>query len=182
MGVEDNNNNNSKLKQNDRKVAEHLVFLKEVVQEFRNSGEPEEELLQVGYIGLLNAINLYQENQQDTFQQYAGNLIRGEIRNHIREKNKKISIPDWLSVIINNLLNKMLTDYQKQYHRFPDFTELSQMLDLSPEVLKEALKARKAALEVSIDQQRRKTVDLQEPLDIAKIKKEINKKGHGKLR
>lgn len=168
--------NNSQPNHSSNKIEENLAFLKEVVQEFQNSGEPEEELMQVGYIGLLNAVNLYQEQQQDTFQQYAGNLIRGEIRNHIREKNKKVDIPDWLSVIINKLLNQMLTAYRKQYNKFPSLAELSQMLELSPEILKEALKARKAVLEVSIDQQRRSTIDLQEPLDIVKIKKGINKK------
>lgn len=167
---------NSQPNHDSNKIEENLAFLKEVVQEFQNSGEPEEELMQVGYIGLLNAVNLYQEHQQDTFQQYAGNLIRGEIRNHIREKNKKVDIPDWLSVIINKLLNQMLTAYRKQYNKFPSLAELSQMLELSPEILKEALKARKAVLEVSIDQQRRSTIDLQEPLDIVKIKKGINKK------
>jgi RNA polymerase sigma-B factor len=168
--------NNFQPNCNSNKIEENLAFLKEVVQEFQNSGEPEEELMQVGYIGLLNAVNLYQEHQQDTFQQYAGNLIRGEIRNHIREKNKKVDIPDWLSVIINKLLNQMLTAYRKQYNKFPSLAELSQMLELSPEILKEALKARKAAVEVSIDQHRRSTIDLQEPLDIVKIRKEINKR------
>ena len=171
---------NSKPNPNGKKAEENLAFLKEVVQEFQNSGESEEELMQVGYIGLLNAVNLYQDGQRDSFQQYARHLICGEIRNYIREKNRKIDIPDWLSIIINKLLNQMLTAYRKQYNKFPSFTELSQMLELSPEILKEALKARKAALEVSIDQHRRSTIDLQEPLDIVKIKKEINKRGHGK--
>ncbi len=168
--------NSAKQSNNGKNIEEHLNFLREVVQEFENSGEPEEELLQAGYIGLLNAVNLYQKDQDTTFKQYARHLICGEIRNYIREKNKRVEVPDWLSVMINKLLNQMLAAYRKQFNKFPDINELSEMLELSPEILKEALKARKAAQEISIDQQRRKEVDLHEPIDISKIRKEIKKR------
>jgi RNA polymerase sigma-B factor len=173
-------NSSSEQSNIDKKIEEHLDFLREIVQEFQNSGEPEEELLQVGYIGLLNAANLYQINQSIAFQEYARILICGEIRNYIREKNKKVDVPDWLSIMINKLLNQMLTAYRKQFNRFPDIKELSEMLDLSPEILKEALKARKAAQEVSIDARRRKKIDLQDTIDIIKIKQEIKKRRYKK--
>jgi len=175
-------NNNPAPDPHEALVTKHLDFLKEIVQEFLNSGEPEEELMQAGYIGLLNAANLYQEQQSETFEQYSRHLICGEIRHYIREKNKKNEIPDWLSVMINKLLNQMLTAYRRQHNTFPDFSELAEMLDLSPEILKEALKARKAVQEVSIDQKRRNNIDFKTSLDIAKIKREIDKKGYGKLR
>ncbi len=158
----------------------HMALLRNIVQEFRNSGEPEEELMQAGYIGLLNAVNLYKKELNLTFPEYARHLICGEIRNYIREKNKKIKVPDWLSTMINKLLNQMLTAYRKQHNRFPTISELSGMLDISPEILQEALKARKAVQEVSIDQKRRKEIDLQEPIDITKIRKEIKKRRYQK--
>ena len=169
---------NSEQNNNNKKVEEHLDYLKEIVQDFLHSGEPEEELLQAGYIGLLNAVNLYQKQQNIPFETYARNLICGEIRNYIREKNRKTEIPNWLSVMINKLLNQMLAAYRKQFDRFPTIDELSEMLELSPEILKEALKARKAAQEVSIDQKRRAEVDLQDPIDIARIRQEIKKRRH----
>ena len=170
---------NSEQNNNSKKVEEHLDFLKEVVQDFLNSGESEEELLQAGYIGLLNAVNLYQKQQNIPFEIYARHLICGEIRNYIREKNKKVEVPDWLSVMINKLLNQMLAAYRKQFDRFPTINELSEMLELSPEILKEALKARKAAQEISIDQKRRAEVDLQDPIDIVRIRQEIKKRRYG---
>ena len=167
---------NSGQNNNSRKVEEHLDYLKEIVQDFLHSGESEEDLMQAGYIGLLNAVNLYQKEQDITFKEYANHLICGEIRNYIREKNRRVEVPDWLSVMINKLLNQMLAAYRKQFNKFPDINELSEMLELSPDILKEALKARKAAQEISIDQKRRKEIDLQEPIDINRIKKEINKR------
>jgi RNA polymerase sigma-B factor len=170
--IEDNNNNG-------KKIDQHMEILKNVVTEFHNSGETEEELMQAGYIGLLNAINLYQSKIGLSFEEYANRLIAGEIRHYIREKNKKIKVPDWLSVMMNKLLNQMLMAYRKEYHKFPDFHELSQMMDLSPEMLKEAMKARETVYEVSIDAKRRKK-DMQEPIDIDKIKKELKKRKNDK--
>ncbi len=169
-------NNNSGHSNNKKEIEQHLDFLKEIVREFENSGEPEEELLQAGYIGLLNAINLYHKQKNITFDIYARHLICGEIRSYIREKNRKTEIPDWLSVMINKLLNQMLAAYRKQFDKFPDIEELSEMLDLSPDILKEALKARKAAQEISIDQKRRAEVDLCDPVDVARIRQEIKKR------
>jgi RNA polymerase sigma-B factor len=174
--IEEVANSSTEQSNNGKIIEEHLDFLREIVQEFQNSGESEEVLLQAGYIGLLNAVNLYQKQQNITFQEYARNLICGEIRNYIRGKNKKVDVPDWLSIMINKLLNQMLTAYRKQFNKFPNINELSEMLDLSPEILKEALKARKAAQEVSIDKKRRKDIDLQGPIDINKIKREIKKR------
>lgn len=168
------NNNNGKL------IEENMDLLKKIVQEFKNSGESEEELLQAGYIGLLNAVNLYHPDSSSSFQDYASHLIAGEIRNYVREKNKKAKIPEWLSILINKLLNQMLSAYRSQFNRFPTINELSEMLELSPDILKEALKARKAVQEISIDQKRREEIDLQEPINISKIKKEINKRKYGK--
>lgn len=173
-------NYDSHSNHNGENIEEHLDFLREVVSEFHNSGEPEEELLEAGYIGLLNAVNLYQKEQTITFQEYARYLISGEIRHYIREKHRKIKVPDWLSLMMNKLLNQMLTSYRKQYNKFPDFGELSEMLGLSPDILKEALKAREAVQEVSIDQKRRNEVDIKEPIDVSKIRREMKKRGHEK--
>jgi len=79
--------------------------------------------------------------------------------------------------MMNTLLNQMLAAYRQQHNQFPDFQELSEMLDLSPEMLKEALKAREAVLEVSIDQKRRE-YDIKEPLDTEKIEKSMKRRGH----
>ena len=162
---------------NGKDATEYLYILEEVVLEFKNSGEPEQELSQVGYIGLLNAVNLYQNQQEFTFQEYARQLIAGEIRHYIREKNRKVKLPDWLTVMMNKLLNQMLVAYYKQHNQFPDIQELSEMLDLSPEILKEALKAREAVLEVSIDQKRRQ-YDVNEPPDIDRINKALKSIKH----
>lgn len=167
-----NSNNDEKI----RDIEEYKYLLEETVKEFQNSGEKEDDLLQAGYIGLLSSVNLYSNENDEVFKSKAKNLISGEIRNYIREKYKKVKIPKWLTML-NDLVNRVIVAYYREFNKFPDFKELSQMLNLSPKGLEEALKARDSVIRVSIDKNRRKR-DIKDTPDILKIKKEIKRKGN----
>jgi len=168
--IEKKNNNQG----NGNNIEKHLPLLEKVVDEFENSGETKEKLMQVGYIGLINAVNLHKNKKGITFNDYAKNLIAGEIRHYIREKHKKVKIPEWLEMI-NRYIDKVMIVYKEKYNKFPSFRELSRILKISPEGLKEALKARESVHKVSIDKERR-NFDIKEPPDITKIKKEMKRK------
>jgi RNA polymerase sigma-B factor len=168
-------NNSSNQNHKEKKIIEDNIYLlDEVVEEFQNSGEPEEQLKQAGYLGLLNAINLYYNRGNEIFRKQAKYLIAGEIRNYIRQKHKKVKVPEWLKMI-NNLIDQILVSYHKKFKKFPNIKELSQMLNMSPEGLEETLKAREAVHKVSIDKDRR-TIDITESPDTRKIKKVKKKK------
>ena len=156
---------------NGNNIEKYLPLLEKIVKEFENSGENKEVLKQVGYIGLINAINLFQNRKEISFDDYARNLIAGEIRHYIREKYKKVKIPGWINMI-NHFIDNILIAYKHKYKKFPSFTELSDILNISPEGLKEALKAREPVHKVSIGQKRR-DLDIKELPDISKIKKEM---------
>jgi len=160
-----------------RKAEDYMFLLEETVKEFKNSGEQLEKLRQAGYLGLLNSINLHDTKNDEIFQKDTRHLIAGEIRSYIRGKHKKVKVPAWLKVI-NNIIDRVLIAYYRQFKKYPDINELSQLINLSPEGLKEALKARESVHKVSIDEKRR-AVDIKEPPDYAKIKKEMKRKGNG---
>ena len=160
-----------------RKAEDYMFLLEETVKEFKNSGESSEELRQAAYLGLLNSINLYDAQDDEIFQKKARHLIAGEIRNYIRGKHKKVKVPAWLKMM-NHLIDRVLIAYYRQFKKYPDIKELSRLTNMSPEGLKEALKARESVHKVSIDEKRR-AVDIKEPPDYAKIKKEMKRKGNG---
>jgi len=168
----DNSNNNGKIK-----VKDYIVLLEETVKEFKNSGESSEELRQAAYLGLLNSINLHDAQDDEIFQKKARYLMAGEIRHYIREKHKKVKVPTWLKMM-NHLIDRAMISYYRQFKKYPDIEELSRILNISPEGLKEALKARESVHKVSIDEKRR-AGDIKEPPDYAKIKKEMKRKGNG---
>lgn len=157
-----------------RMVEDQLFILNEVVNDFMNSGESAENLKKAGYIGLLNAIHLYQNEEEELFQRHARQLIAGEIRHYIREKYKKVEVPVWLEAL-NKYINQVILKYHQEFKRYPDIQDLSKLTNLSVEALEEALKARESVHQVSIDQNRR-MLDIQKMPDFKKIKKEIKQK------
>lgn len=169
-------NSNSNQNHKEKEIIEdNFYLLDEVLEEFQNSGEQLEQLKQAGYMGLLNSINLYYNQGEEIFKAKARHLIAGEMRNYIRQKNKKVKVPEWLKMI-NNLIDQILVSYHKKFKKFPNLKELSRMLNMSPEGLEETLKAREAVYKVSIDKDRR-AIDITESPDTKKIKKAIKKKG-----
>jgi len=139
----------------DAQIIEYQPLVKSIAYKFKNSGEPLEDLEQVGYIGLINAINLYNKNQGIKFITYATWLISGEIRHYIRDKHQVIKIPDWM-LKLNKRIDEFIISYKKENNKFPSLSEISEKFNLTEEGIKEILKAREAVQIVSLDQEQRK--------------------------
>ena len=93
----------------DRK--KHLIYLgivetaMEYVKKIANgvaiqSGISCEDLVQVGSIGLIKAIELYDPKKSAKFKTYAGYLIRGEIKHYLRDKASIIKAPRELQELV----------------------------------------------------------------------------------
>lgn len=59
----------------------------------RRSTDPVDDLIQVGSVGLIKAIDLYNPNIGTQFRTYATYLITGEIRHYLRDKASMIKAP-----------------------------------------------------------------------------------------
>jgi RNA polymerase sigma-B factor len=130
-------------KMTDEQIKKYQPLVKSIAYKFKNSGEPLEDLEQVGYIGLINALNLYKPERGVKFETYATWLIAGEIRHYIRDKHSIMKIPRWMKGLNKN-------------NRFPRLSEISDKINITEEGVKEILKARDAVQVVSLDQERRK--------------------------
>jgi len=139
----------------DAQITEHQPLVKNIAYKFINSGEPLEDLEQVGYVGLINAFNLYNQERGVKFETYATWLISGEIRHYIRDKHQVIKIPDWM-LKLNKKIDEFMISYKKENNRFPSLSEISEEFNLTEEGIKEILKAREAVQIVSLDQEQRK--------------------------
>ncbi len=136
-------------------ITEYQPLVKSIAYKFNKSGEPLEDLEQVGYIGLMNAINLYNKNRGIKFITYATWLISGEIRHYIRDKHQVIKIPGWM-LKLNNKIDEFVISYKTENNRFPSLFDISKEFNLTEEGIKEILKAREAVQIVSLDQEQRK--------------------------
>ncbi|HBY56427.1 MAG TPA: RNA polymerase subunit sigma [Candidatus Atribacteria bacterium] len=138
----------------DDQITKYQPLVKSIARKFTNSGEPFEDLEQVGYIGLINALNLYNPERGVKFETYATWLISGEIRHYIRDKHQTIKIPNWM-LKLNKQIEKYIISYRKENKRFPTISEVSEKFNLTEEGVKEILKARDAVQIISIDQKNR---------------------------
>jgi len=144
-----------KQKITDAQITEYQPLVKSIAYKFKNSGEPLEDLEQVGYIGLINAMNLYNKNRGIKFITYATWLISGEIRHYIRDKHQVIKIPSWM-LKLNKKIDEFIISYKKENNKFPSLSEISEKFNLTEEGIKEILKARETVQIVSLDQEQRK--------------------------
>lgn len=61
-----------------------------------SGSETVEDLVQVGFIGLLNALGKFDPDANVRFSTYATHLITGEIRHHLRDRVQTIRHPAWV--------------------------------------------------------------------------------------
>ena len=146
---------NKSEKITDTQMTEYQPLVKSISYQFKNSGEPLEDLQQVGYIGLINAFNLYNQERGVKFKTYATWLISGEIRHYIRDKHQIIKIPSWM-LKLNKKIDEFIIYFNKENNRFPSLSEIAEKFNLTEKGLKEILKARDAVQIVSLDQEQRK--------------------------
>jgi len=80
-------------------IIRNIGLVKSIAISFLNSGEPLDDLVQAGYIGLLNAVVNFDLARSVRFSTYASYLIKGEIRHYIRDKHSTIRIPQWVQAM-----------------------------------------------------------------------------------
>mgnify|MGYP000703651058 CR=1 FL=1 len=67
-------------------VMSHMNLVRFLANKFKNRGEPLDDLMQVGYLGLLKAIDRFDPDRGLEFTTYATPTILGEIKRHFRDK------------------------------------------------------------------------------------------------
>jgi len=127
----------------EKKLAEKYQYLVgKIAEQFNKSSESKENLEEVGYIGLLNAVNLYDKKIHPmNFKSYAQILITEEMHQYIMNKIRQVDRPDWL-VKLNHKIDNFVIEYREKYHHFPQISEIAKHLNIHTFGLQEVLKAR----------------------------------------
>jgi RNA polymerase sigma-B factor len=73
-------------------VSRYQPLVRSCVLRYKNSTEPHEELMQVGYVGLLKAINNFDVTLGTSLAGYAQPCVSGEIKRHFRDKRWQIRV------------------------------------------------------------------------------------------
>jgi len=135
-------------------VKRNVGLVKSIALKFVHSGEPLDDLIQAGYIGLLNAVTNFDLAKETRFSTYATYLIRGEIRHFIRDKHSTIRIPQWVQTM-NRRIKQVEEEVFQASGRPPTLREIADKLELTEEQVAGILRGRESMTYVSIDQERR---------------------------
>ncbi len=136
-------------------LAGGMPWIEEIVDhQLPPTGFPREALVRAGYLGLLSAVCNWQLSHGKPFRSYAENLIKGEIRQHVRDHVALPQVPHWLADI-NRQVVEAERMFRLQHDRLPTLSELSDQINLTEEALAEILRAREALRYVSLDEKQR---------------------------
>jgi len=134
----------------DRLVVMHQNLVRFLAGKFMNRGEPIEDLVQVGTIGLINAIDRFDPERGTKFSTYATPTIVGEIRRHFRDKAWSLKVPRRLQEL-NLASNKAAENLSQKLGRAPTIQEIAQAVDATEEETLEAIELGNAYETVSLD-------------------------------
>ncbi len=121
----------------DTLVVAHLNLVRFLAVKFANRGESLDDLMQVGTIGLIKAVDRFDLERGVEFTTYATPTIVGEIKRHFRDKGWALKVPRRLQEL-HLSVNRMLERLHLQSGHSPTVAELAQALGVSEEDILEA--------------------------------------------
>jgi RNA polymerase sigma-B factor len=134
----------------DTLILHHQRLVKSIAARFAHSGESLEDLIQVGNIGLINALDRFDPDQGTRFSTYATPTILGEIKRYFRDKACGIKIPRWLQEL-HHAVRQVSQQLTYENGRAPSIAEIAARLGATEEETLEALESGEAMNLLSLD-------------------------------
>ncbi|CAL9440877.1 RNA polymerase sigma factor FliA [Streptomyces sp. enrichment culture] len=133
-------------------VELNLALVKFAASRFRSRSEPMEDIVQVGTIGLIKAIDRFELPRGVEFPTFAMPTIIGEIKRFFRDTSWSVRVPRRLQELRLDLA-KAGDELAQQLDRSPTVAELAERLGISNEEVVEGMAAANAYTASSLDAQ-----------------------------
>jgi RNA polymerase sigma-B factor len=141
-----------KDKLRDAIVERVMPYVKKIAHGLaRRSSDPVEDLIQVGNIGLIKAVEKFNPLMGSSFKTYATYFITGEIRHYLRDKTAMIKAPRQMYELyyrINQIVQKLTEDLG----RTPTDLEIAEELECPVKHVTQAQDVERRRMPVSLDQ------------------------------
>lgn len=134
----------------DELIMSHLNLVRFLASKFKNRGEPLDDLVQVGTIGLIKAIDRFDPERGLEFTTYATPTIMGEIKRHFRDKGWSVRVPRRLQEL-SAKVNQATDELTKQLQRSPSTEEVAKRLGVSVDEVLEAMESSGAYSSVPLE-------------------------------
>jgi RNA polymerase sigma-B factor len=131
-------------------VDQYIGLVEFLARRFRNRGELLEDLVQVGTIGLLKAIDRFDLDREVEFSTYATPTIVGEIKRHFRDKGWAVRVPRRLQEL-HLELTKVISNLGQELGRSPTVAEIAEAAGTTEETVLEGMEIAQAYNFTSLD-------------------------------
>jgi RNA polymerase sigma-B factor len=133
----------------DRVIEAHLPLVRALARRYAGRSEQLEDLVQVGSIGLIKAIDRFQLDRGVELTTYAIPTIIGEIKRHFRDKGWSVHVPRRLKEL-SLRLTQLVEQLSGTLGRSPTVAELARAAGVEEEEVIEALEIGQAYSTMSL--------------------------------
>jgi RNA polymerase sigma-B factor len=125
-----------------------LVYF--LARKFMNRGEPLDDIVQVGFLGLIKAIDRFDPDLGNEFTTFATPTVTGEIKRYFRDKGWAIRFPRRLQELYQQVL-RANEELKRELNRTPRVVEIAERLKVSEEEVLEAMEMSPAHAPLSLN-------------------------------
>ena len=137
------------LRAREQLIEQYMSLVRSLARRYSYRGEQLEDLVQIGAIGLIKAIDRFDLERGVELTTYATPNIIGEIKRHFRDKGWAVRVPRGLQEL-NVQLSRLMEQLTVQLGRSPTIPELAKAAGVEEEEVLEALESGRAYTSLSL--------------------------------
>jgi RNA polymerase sigma-B factor len=137
------------LQAREKLIEQYMSLVRSLARRYAYRGEPLDDLVQIGAIGLIKAIDRFDIDRGVELTTYATPNIIGEIKRHFRDKGWAVRVPRGLQEL-NVQLSRLMEQLTVQLSRSPTIPELAKAAGVEEEQVLEALESGRAYTSLSL--------------------------------
>jgi RNA polymerase sigma-B factor len=130
-------------------IEQYMSLVRSLARRYSYRGEQLDDLVQIGAIGLIKAIDRFDVDRGVELTTYATPNIIGEIKRHFRDKGWSVRVPRGLQEL-NVQLSKLIEEKTVELGRSPTIPELAKAAGVEEESVVEAIESGRAYTSVSL--------------------------------
>lgn len=131
-------------------IESHINLVHFYANKFNGRGEPIDDLVQVGYVGLIKAIDRFDPSMGNEFTTFATPTIVGEIKRYFRDKGWSVRVPRRLQEL-SSKINRAKEELSVELQRAPSVEEIASYVDSTVDEVLEAMESSEAYNSVPLE-------------------------------
>ena len=131
-------------------IERYMPLARSLALRYRRASEPLDDLIQVGTIGLVKAVDRFDPEREVEFSTYATPTIVGELKRHFRDKGWAVRVPRRLQEL-NLQLGDLIGKLSQELGRSPTVAEMAEAAGTTEDEVLEGLESAHAYSLISLD-------------------------------